>query len=237
MKFCAVIPCYNHGGSLGKVLSGLPAGLPAIVVDDGSDTAVEAPGAGLVRFKKNRGKAEALRAGFAKAAELGFTHAITLDADGQHAPERAEDFMRLARGRPGAIIAGVRDFSRPEIPERRRFMNRFSNFWFRFETKIELADTQCGYRAYPLELVGRLRLGCSRYAYEAEILVKAAWAGAEIIPLEVPTIYTEESTRNSRYRPFRDTALISLMNTRLSFMAAFFPKSLRRRLAARGKNA
>ena len=237
MRFCAIIPCYNHGETLGDVIEGLPDSLPAIVVDDGSDTSISTNAHSIIRLEKNSGKAAALVAGFKKATELGFTHALTLDADNQHDPRFAEKFMTLSLEHPNALIAGVRDFDNPAIPPKRRFMNRFSNFWFRFETSTDLKDTQCGYRLYPMKLINGLNLSCTRYAFEAEILVKCVWSGGEIIPLEIPTIYTTASTQNSHYRAFWDTLLISLMNTKLSFMKVFFTDAMRKRISQKKDNA
>lgn len=222
MKVCALIPCYNHNDTISELLAQIS--IPVIIVDDGSDIPVKAEGAEIFRLQKNSGKAKALQLGFQEALNRGFTHVITLDADLQHDPVLIPSFLKEIENNPDALIAGIRDFSLPEIPESRRFMNRFSNFWFKFETGTELADTQCGYRAYPLELVKKLNISFGRYAYEAEILVKTIWSGAKIVSIKIPTIYTEKSTQNSHYRPFKDTVLISLMNTKLSFLS-LFPKS------------
>ena len=184
-----------------------------------------------MRFPRNRGKAEALKAGFAEAAARGFTHAVALDADGQHPPELFGKFADAARANPDAIIAGVRDFSGRSVPPARRFMNRFSNFWFRFETSVDLGDTQCGYRCYPLEKISRLKISRGGFSYEAEMLVRAAWAGMEIIPVGVPAVYTEESLRASHYRPIADTARFSAMNAGFAFMSLVLPRKILRRLS------
>ena len=233
VRICALVPCHNNADTVRGVVRGLPAGTFAIVVDDGSDVPVPAqsPMCEVLRFPRNRGKAEALKAGFAEAAARGFTHAVALDADGQHPPELFGKFAEAARANPGAIIAGVRDFSGKSVPPARRFMNKFSNFWFRFETSVDLGDTQCGYRCYPLEKVSRLKISRGGFAYEAELLVRAAWAGIEIIPVEVPAIYTEESLRASHYRPIADTARFSAMNAGFAFMSLVLPRKFLRRLS------
>ena len=95
MKFCVIIPCYNHSDTLGKVLDEIGGKTPVIVVDDGSNppVSVSLSGIYLLRNEKNKGKAAALKSGFKLAAELGFTHAITLDSDGQHPPRFIGDFI------------------------------------------------------------------------------------------------------------------------------------------------
>ena len=233
VRVCALIPCHNNAETVVGVVRGLPEGTFALVVDDGSDVPVRvsAPMCAVLRFPRNRGKAEALKAGFAEAAARGFTHAVTLDADGQHPPELFGKFAEAARENPGAIIAGARDFSVDCVPPARRFMNRFSNFWFRFETSVDLGDTQCGYRCYPLEKVSRLKISRGGFAYEAELLVRAAWAGIEIIPVGVPAIYTAESLRASHYRPVADTARFSAMNAKFALMSLVLPGKFLRRLS------
>lgn len=234
MKYCAVIPCYNHADTLPKVLDGLPEGLDAIVYDDGSNPPVQKhPRALLIRGEKNLGKSEALKRLFKKADEMGFTHAVSLDADCQHDPRLLPEIVALSQKNPDALIAGVRDFSAEGIPEKRRFMNKFSNFWFRVETSQTLADTQCGYRCYPLGLVKRLKISFGAYAYEAEMLVKTIWAGGRILSVKIPTLYTEKSTASSHYRPFKDTFIISCMNTKLTFQSLLLPKSALKKLAVK----
>lgn len=233
VRICALVPCHNNADTVCAVVRGLPAGTFAIVVDDGSDipVSVSSPMCGVLRFPRNRGKAEALKAGFAEAAARGFTHAVALDADGQHPPELFGMFADAARANPDAIIAGVRDFSGRSVPPARRFMNRFSNFWFRFETSVDLGDTQCGYRCYPLEKISRLKISRGGFSYEAEMLVRAAWAGMEIIPVGVPAVYTEESLRASHYRTIADTARFSAMNAGFAFMSLVLPRKILRRLS------
>ena len=233
VRICALVPCHNNADTVCAVVRGLPAGTFAIVVDDGSDipVCVSSPVCGVLRFPRNRGKAEALKAGFAEAAARGFTHAVALDADGQHPPELFGKFADAARANPDAIIAGVRDFSGRSVPPARRFMNRFSNFWFRFETSVDLGDTQCGYRCYPLEKISRLKISLGGVSYEAEMLVLSAWSGREIIPGGVPAVYTEESLRASHYRPIADTARFSAMNAGFAFMSLVLPRKILRRLS------
>lgn len=238
MKFVAIIPCYNHADTLADVLSGLPEGLEAIVVDDGSRTPVRIPAAApyaprthLFRLERNSGKAAALRAGFALARKLGATHALTLDADGQHPLEYVEKLVDLSRANPEKIAVAARDFDSPAVPRPRAFMNRFSNFWFRAETGKTLGDTQCGFRCYPLDLLSKLDLRLDGFVFEVELLVKAAWAGADFCELKIPAIYSAQTLEKSHYRPIVDTLRFTLMNTRLFFASVFCGKETLRRIA------
>ena len=217
VKICAVIPSHNNADTIDAVVRALPDDVFALIIDDGSDVPIKPS-------RQNRGKAEALKAGFSAAAERGFTHAVTLDADGQHPPSMFAKFADMAQKYPDCIITGVRDFSSTSVPPKRRFMNKFSNFWFRFETSVDLSDTQCGYRCYPIAKVSALKTGVGGFAYEAELLVRAAWVGVRIIQLPIPVIYTPESLKASHYKPFKDTAKFSIMNAKLAFMAVFLPR-------------
>lgn len=233
MSACVIIPCYNHIKELPKILAALSLSLSVFVIDDGSDIPVklENPNVKILRLKKNSGKAEALKAGFKLAQENGFTHAITMDSDGQHPPKFVPKFLEKLKENPEAIIVGVRDFEASEIPPARKFMNKFSNFWFKAETGIALGDTQCGFRAYPLHKISELKLNFGGFVFEVELLVKAAWAGIKICEIQIPAIYTESSNEGSHYRPFVDTVKFSLMNTRLFFASVFFPKKILKKLA------
>ena len=185
----------------------------------------------VLRLKKNCGKAAALKAGFAFARALGATHALTIDADGQHPGASVPEMIAAARANPDSIIVAARDFASASVPRARRFMNAFSNFWFWAETGARLGDTQCGLRVYPLRLVESLDLPFGGFVFEAELLVKAAWAGCKFAQVKIPALYSEESLRESHYRPVADTLKFTMMNTRLFFEALFLSKSTLRRIA------
>jgi uncharacterized protein (DUF2062 family) len=208
------------------------------VVNDGSNDATLAvlaaeSGITVVKLPHNQGKAAALRAGFARAEELGFTHAITIDADGQHSIATLEEFAAACRRQPQAFIIGVRDLNNSGAPWARRASNGLSNFWFKFETGVRLTDTQCGYRCYPLAALRPLRVTSGRYAYELEIMVKAAWAGVPLVPQAVGVDYAAPTSRLSHFRPCRDMAAVSWLHSRLSMQACLVPLALRR-LTAQG---
>ena len=237
-RICVVIPVFNHGLTIQRVVRGARAHFPLIVVNDGSTDDTPALLAQethltVVALPANRGKAAALKAGFVRARELSFTHAITLDADGQHPTEAIPAFAAACHGQPDALIVGVRDLRQAGAPFARRATNALSNFWFRVETGVRLADTQCGYRCYPLEAVGELRVKSERYAYELEVLVRAAWAGLPLVPVPVQADYGAPTSRLSHIHPLRDFTAISWLHSRLSTQAFCVPAPLRR-LAARG---
>lgn len=237
-RICVVIPVYNHGLTVQSVVRGAKAKLPVIVINDGSTDATPAVLEAereiiLITLPRNQGKAAALRAGFARAEELGFTHAITIDADGQHPASALGDFVAACRRQPEAFIIGVRDLAKAGAPLARRATNKFSTFWFQFETGVRLADTQCGYRCYPLAALRPLRVTSNRYAYELEIMVKAAWAGIPLVAQAVEADYAAPTSKLSHFRPWRDMAEISRLHSMLSLQACFVPPALRK-LTAQG---
>lgn len=213
-----LIPTHNNAATVGTVVRGaLASGLPVFVVDDGSgDRAghvAEAAGATVIAHPHNRGKGAALLTGMRAAAEEGYTHVICLDADGQHDPVDIPAFAAAIRREPVAIYAGVRDLS--TAPGSSRFGRRFSNFWIWVETGWRVADSQCGFRAYPLAPVLSLDLGGSRYDFEVEVLTLALWAGVPVRDLPCRVYYPPREERVSSFRPLVDNARISWMNTML----------------------
>jgi len=223
-RICVIIPVYNHELTVGQVARESRRAFPVIVVDDGStdQTATllaRESGLVVVTLPENRGKAAALKAGFVKAEELGFTHAITIDADGQHPAAALEQFAASCRNQPDALVTGVRDLKAAGAPWVRRFSNGLSTFWFRFETGVRLADTQCGYRVYPLAAVRALQVKSDRYAFELEVMVRAAWAGMAVVSQPVQVDYAAATSQLSHFRPWRDFARIVVVHFRLCIQA------------------
>ncbi|MBQ6377461.1 MAG: glycosyltransferase family 2 protein, partial [Prevotella sp.] len=183
-KVCVIIPTYNNAGTIAQVISDVTAYCQdVIVVNDGStdETAVilhrlPMP-ITLVSYPQNRGKGYALVKGFRKAKELGFSHAITIDADGQHFADDIPILLNKMEEKPEAIIVGCRNLTEKNMPRQNTFANKFSNFWFCLQTGINLPDTQSGFRLYNLKALRLLPLVTSRYEAELELLVFAAWAG------------------------------------------------------------
>ncbi len=223
-KIVAVIPVYNHAATLRRVVQETLAVVPdVLVIDDGSTDAGLGVLRGLrvhtIRHGKNQGKGAALMTAAREARRMGKTHMITLDADGQHDPAEIRSFIREIRKHPESIIVGNRRFEGSGAPWLSRFGKHFSNFWLRIQTGCKVADTQCGFRAYPVFIFEGLSLAETRYAFEVEILVKAAWAGLFIKNVEVSVRYFKKDARMSHFRPFMDNLRISLLNTRLTLRA------------------
>jgi uncharacterized protein (DUF2062 family) len=228
MKPCILIPCYNHPATVAAVARSAQAFGPMLVVDDGSTLPLPAlPGCTVIRLERNSGKGAALLAGFKHATELGFSHVITMDADGQHFAEDIPKFLAVAQAQPESLAVGVRDFFAAGCPTHRRRSNAVSTFWFRVETGVRLNDTQCGFRCYPLPLTQRLWLRSGRYALELEFMVRASWVGTPIVAVPVKCTYAPDQLRQSHFRPVKDLAHITLMNIGLVLQSWFVPRTLR----------
>ena len=233
-----LVPTYNNAGTLKNVLQRcLEQGLPVLVVDDGStdDTGrilKEIPGqAGydglmVVTHPVNQGKGRALKTGFQEALKRGYSYVITIDSDGQHFPEDIP--VLLAQKGEKTLVVGSR--SQMGANGGGSFANRFSNFWFRLYTGVNLPDTQTGYRLYPLKKLPSLSILSSRYEAELALLVFSAWKGLELKPVPVRVSYPED--RVSHFRPGIDFFRISVLNTVLLLVSLLYgwPRTLLRRI-------
>jgi uncharacterized protein (DUF2062 family) len=200
-----------------------------IVVNDGStdstlDILQRFPDIKTVSYTRNRGKGFALRSGFERAVAEGFTHAVTIDSDGQHYASDIALFIRKAEDHPHALIIGSRTLPGEKLRKGSGFANRFSNFWFRFISGISLPDTQSGFRLYPLEAIKHVRFLTNKYEFELEVLVRSAWNGVPLINIPIGVFYPDKKDRVSHYRPFLDFIRISLLNTMLVFIALIYMK-------------
>lgn len=228
-KICVIIPTYNNATTIRRVIEDVEKHCSSIiVVNDGStdDTAailqsIPSP-IEVVSYPDNRGKGYALVTGFKKAKALGYTHAITIDADGQHFADDIPCFMEGLKNNPEGFIVGCRNLTEENMPRQNTFANRFSNFWFRLQTGINLPDTQSGYRLYTLSSLKGLNLITSRYESELELLVYAAWAGVDITSVNVKVYYPPAEERVSHFRPIYDFFRISVLNTVLCLGALLY---------------
>lgn len=226
---CAVvIPTYNNDRTLGGVIAGVRRYCADIfVVNDGStdrtaEVLASTEGIRTIAYARNRGKGYALRCGLRAAREAGFRYALTIDSDGQHYPDDIARFIERIERRPDTLLIGARNLTADNMPARNTFANRFSIFWYLVETGRRLEDTQSGFRLYPLRRLGRLRSLCSRYEFEVEVIVRAAWRGVEVENIPVRVYYAPDGERVSHFRPLRDFTRISLLNSVLVLEALLF---------------
>ena len=228
-KICVVMPTYNNGGTLRDVLERVLAFCnDVIVVNDGcTDSSAEILASfgeriTVVDYGRNRGKGYALKQGFMKALAMRYEYVITLDSDGQHFPEDIPLFVEASEHYPYALIVGSRNLSQENKPGKNTFANKFSNFWFKVQTGVNLPDTQTGYRLYPVLRMPNLTFLTSRYEAELELLVFSAWLGTELIPIKINVFYPEGEQRVTHFRPFWDFFRISVLNTVLCIVALVF---------------
>lgn len=233
-RTCVLLPTYNNHATLADVVHRIRSivGPHLLVIDDGStdgsrEFLASIAGLEVLRNEPNHGKGYSLRRGFKHLLEKGYAHAITIDSDGQHAPEDIERFVEVIERQSGTMVMGDRNMAQAGIPGRSSFGNKFSNFWFRVETGIALPDTQTGYRCYPLAKVTRLRTFTHRFEYEIESIVRLAWRDVPFATVPVSVRY-DFPERVSHFRPVIDFARISVLNTVLVVIAAlwFWPRKL-----------
>jgi len=229
IRLCVIIPTYNNAGTIINVVENVLVHCQhVIVVNDGctDDTATILEElkqkVDVCSYENNKGKGNALIVGFRKAVEKGFTHAITIDADGQHFADDMPLLINELENNPDGIIVGARNLTEKNMPRGNTFANRFSNFWFRIQTGINLSDTQSGYRLYSLKALRGLSFVTSRYESELELMVYAAWAGIKITSVPVRVYYPPVEERVSHFRPVYDFARISVLNTVLCFCSLIY---------------
>lgn len=230
---CVIIPTYNNEKTIGQVVRETQAVCDdVIVVNDGSTDSTaqilnSINGITLIEYEQNRGKGYALKRGFKKALEMGFSYAITLDSDGQHYPSNIADFVQANISHPDTLIVGQRNLEGVERSSGSNFANKFSNFWFYVQTGEKLSDTQTGYRLYPLKRLRGLCMLTSRYEAELELMVFASWHGVKIISIPIEVYYPPQDERVSHFRPVMDFVRISLLNTILCVLAVVYALPLR----------
>lgn len=243
LKCCVLVPTFNNHKTLKKVLDGILLYTNhIIVVNDGStDTTAkileEYPKMQQIHLPENKGKGNALKTGFAEALSLGYEFAITIDSDGQHFPEDIPVFLEALQreATQNVLLIGARNMAQADVPGSSSFGNKFSNFWFWFETGIRLQDTQSGYRLYPLKALEKLKLYTPKFEFEIEVIVKAAWNGTVVKNIPVQVSYDDED-RVSHFRKVPDFARISVLNTWFVLVALFWikPRDLYRRFRKKG---
>jgi glycosyltransferase involved in cell wall biosynthesis len=226
-KICVLIPTYNNEKTLQRVIDGvLDYTENIIVVNDGSTDSTPKilnhySQINVINLPENKGKGNALKLGFRKAKELGFHYAITIDSDGQHYPDDIPVFVEaLLNEKQDILLIGNRNMSQDGIPKKSSFGNRFSNFWFWFETGIKLEDTQSGYRLYPLHKIPK-KYFTPKFEFEIEIIVRTAWRHIPVKNVPIKVLY-DPAERVSHFRPFKDFTRISILNTILVTITLFY---------------
>lgn len=223
---CAVVPVFNHERAIAAVVDGIAAhGLHMFLVDDGCSEACAKelerlgtrPDVTLLRHSTNRGKGAAVVTGLGAARARGFSHAVQVDADGQHTLADIRRLLEEAQQYPDAVICGCPVFD-ASIPKARYYGRYLTHGMVWFETlSFEIRDSMCGFRLYPLEAVAPLlapgQVG-PRMDFDTEMIVKLHWR-------EVPTRWIDTRVSYpldgvSHFRMFLDNVRMTSLHVRLS---------------------
>jgi len=240
MKPVVVIPVYNHEHAIGAVVADVRRhGVPVLLVDDGSkpscatvlDSLVNEPDVMLFRRTQNGGKGAAVMSGLEEAKRRGFTHAVQIDADGQHNLTDLPRFLEQANANPDALITGAPVYDE-SVPKGRLYGRYLTHIWIWINTlSFAIKDSMCGFRVYPLDrTLGAIvpSIG-KRMDFDPEIAVRLVWGGTKVVNL--PTKVTYPTDGVSHFDVLWDNVRISGMHTRLFFgMLIRLPKLLWRKV-------
>jgi len=225
-KYCAIIPTLNHYKVLENVVQDvLNHGLDVVIIDDGSAADIaphiqalenKAKGVFVLRHETNMGKGKALETGFLWAHDHGYSHALQVDADGQHDRNDIQSLIEKSRAHPNDLVTAVPIYD-DSIPLGRKIGRRITHFWVWIETlSFSISDSMCGFRIYPLpqtlEVIEQKSIG-SRMDFDTSIMVHLYWKGCSVIEAPSKVIYPEGNSSN--FRMLQDNILISRMHTRL----------------------
>ena len=236
LRVCLCIPTYNNPLTIEKVVLDAIHGtaFPVLVVDDGSfpsvsdslispevRSAMHSGRLTILRHEKNRGKGSAIQSAISYAVKASFTHLLTIDGDGQHYVKEASKLVQVARENPWDVVVGNRQMKSATVPRISKFGRSFSNFWVHFQTGSEIADSQSGYRLYPLFLCQNLTFWTRRFDFEIEILIRLMWNGARVREVDIEVFYPEKDQRVSHFNKLWDNVRISCLNTVLVVLTLF----------------
>ena len=225
ISVCAVIPTYDNPDTIRKVVEDVRAFVPdVIVVNDGSGplgrAAVEALQdeglANVVHRAQNGGKGAAVKDGLTRALQMGFSHALQIDADGQHTSSDIPRLLEAARARPQALVLAAPRFDET-APKGRLWARKITIFWTNVETgRGQIEDPMCGFRVYPVSPALETGVKADYMDFDPEIAVRLVWAGLPVVNVPTKVSYVSKDEGGvSHFRMFKDNVLISWMHTRL----------------------
>lgn len=210
-KYIVVIPTLNNFNTIQNVVNDvLIHNFPLIVVDDGSTTPLKNilksdENLIIITHETNKGKGQAIISGTKKAKELGYTHIISMDGDGQHLASQIKYLIDDCK--EDEIIIGARNFNISNVPNGSKFGRWFSNFWACLDTNQKITDSLSGFRIYPTSILD-LPIKTSRFDWEMEVIVRHAWAGKKIKEVFIECYYPKPEERVSHFKKFEDTMAI-----------------------------
>ena len=244
-SYCIVIPHFRHLRPLSAMLPKLARfGLDVFVIDDASGEAVSRPlqaeiakypNIRLIQRTENGGKGAAMMTGLRSAADHGHSHAISLDADGQHDPDAIPELLERSQAQPDSLFSGCPVFGE-DIPAARLYGRMLTNYLVQFVTASRMVpDAMCGLRVYPLAHVLPLcdAIGYrTRMEFDVEILVRACWAGLDVQTMDTAVTYPQDG--ESHFNLIADNARLVAMHALLIMGGLVrLPRTLWRRLSRR----
>lgn len=226
MQTCFVIPVYNHPHYLQALVEHLSGfDLPIVVVNDGSDAECTAilrqlrsqyKQVDLVEHQVNQGKGQAVITGLLHAYNLGYSHALQIDADGQHDWSDIQRFLDAAQQNPAAMVIGQPIFDQ-SVPRKRLYGRYATHIWVWINSlSFEIKDSMCGFRVYPLAQTVKVLNSAKfqpRMGFDSEILVRLKWEQVKFINVPTQVIYPEDGI--SHFNIWRDNLGMTQAHTRL----------------------
>ena len=172
----------------------------------------------LIRHSCNQGKGAAVMTGLRIAFKQGFTHALQIDADGQHDHSDIPNFIECSREYPKKIVSGQPIYDN-SVPKSRLYGRYISHFWVWIETlSFSIKDSMCGFRVYPLDPIMSLLKDttlCQRMDFDTEILVRLYWRGISTHFIKTRVVYPLDGI--SHFNNLMDNWRITKLHTRLFF--------------------
>lgn len=229
MKYCVIVPVYNHQQAIGKVINKLKSfGLHCFLINDGSSpecsvvlqkiTQEHNSWVTLFEKEQNGGKGSAVIEGFNLAIKEGFSHAIQVDADGQHELDDIKLFLGSSKQFPERLVVGQPIFDQ-SVPKKRLYGRKFTNLWIWIHTiSFSIYDGLCGFRCYPLAAVDQLLKKTTLGAgmdFDIDIVVRLYWQGLGVI--NIPTKVQYPIGGVSHFKMLQDNVIISKKHTQLFF--------------------
>lgn len=246
-KLCVIVPVYNHPQHIQALVEFVrERQLPVILINDGSNTActsvlrqIDAAQSDvtLLEHASNQGKGQAVQTGLRHASVQGYSHALQIDADGQHHWPDIDTFIATSQQHPAAVVIGAPQYD-DSVPRQRLYARYATHIWVWINSlSFAIKDSMCGFRVYPLA-ASMAALDSAklepRMGFDTEILVRLHWRATPVINIPTPVTYPADGS--SHFQPWRDNWGISKVHTRLFFgMLARAPQLLWRKLASIGR--
>jgi len=241
MKTCIIIPVYNHQHAITQMMDALKrVDLPCFLINDGSSKEcstvlkkIAAKESWITLFERteNGGKGAAVMDGLNLAIKKGFSHAIQIDADGQHCLDDINKFQQASQQQPDKLILGMPKYDE-DVPKKRLYGRQLTNVWIWINTlSFAIKDGMCGFRCYPLSAVDKVLQSAvlgQRMDFDIEIVVRLYWQGIDVVNIETPINYPIDGI--SHFNMFKDNVMISKKHAHLFFaMLPRIPHLLLRR--------